>query len=111
LGDKVDAQKPGCERKLGGGEYGSLDQRSLKMTFVALIHFAVSNFAIAGMSTLGATKPLRPPHFEQGASALLFCAVLGEKSRQTETFLELDVVVSGSSHETVRRNSLTNLKA
>ena len=83
MGNKIDAQEPGCERKLGGGEYGSLDQRSLKMTFVTLIHFAITDFAISSMTALGATEPLRPPHFEQGVPALLFCAVLGKKSRQT----------------------------
>lgn len=42
------------------------------MAFVALIHFASTNFAIAGMTTLWALEPLRPAHFEKGFSTLLF---------------------------------------
>ena len=83
MSNKVDPQKPGCEWKLGGGKYSPLDQGSLKMTLVALVHFAITDFAISGMAALRAMIALRPTHFEQSLSTLFFGAVLGEESRQT----------------------------
>lgn len=60
---------------------------------IALIEFVGFENTVLLATTEWALKPIGPPPFEECVTALLFSAVLIQKSPQAQTFLELDFVL------------------
>ena len=102
LGDQIDAQKPELQRQLGAGEDGPLDHRGLKAAAMALVNLSAPDLAACAVTASWALKALGPSHPEQSLPALVFCAILREKFRQTESFLKLNRALGHGALLTVK---------
>ena len=63
------------------------------MTMMALINTASSDFAVTDVTTLRAYETIWPAPVEQGTMAMRFRAILFEKLWQTESSLELNLII------------------
>ncbi len=75
-------------------------ERGLPVTAMTLIDLTTLDLAIGLVTTLGANKSIWPPQMKQRRVTLLFCTILFEKFRQTETFLKLDDILCHVRHLT-----------
>ncbi len=89
LGEQVNRQEPGGQRKVRAMEDGTGGQRGLMVAVMALVE-SPRKLAAGRVASLGADEPLGPTMPIERLPALRFRTVLLEEGRQRQAGLEMD---------------------
>ncbi len=100
LADPIDRQAPLCQRQLGVAEQRASGQRGLPMAGVTLVQGAAiaNDDAVLPAIATRAGEAIRPARASHCVGARRFGAEALQELGQRHALLELDLVVSHSSH-------------